>query len=67
MPQHIPQSKTSRGYVRPTEAPRMAAGVGKATTEAVVVCFVLILVWDYFITSVMLETAKKQFHFLRKS
>ncbi|HEY7163900.1 MAG TPA: MlaE family lipid ABC transporter permease subunit [Candidatus Binatia bacterium] len=36
------------------EAPRMAAGVGRATTEAVVSSFVLILVWDYFMTSVML-------------
>jgi len=29
-----------------------ARGVGKATTQAVVVCSVLILVWDYFFTSV---------------
>ncbi len=29
-----------------------AKGVSKATTQAVVVCSVLILVWDYFITSV---------------
>jgi phospholipid/cholesterol/gamma-HCH transport system permease protein len=36
------------------EAPPMAIGVGKATTEAVVLSFVLILVWDYFMTSVML-------------
>ena len=32
----------------------MATGVGQATTESVVLCFVLILVWDYFMTSVML-------------
>ncbi len=32
----------------------MATGVGEATTESVVLCFVLILVWDYFMTSVML-------------
>jgi phospholipid/cholesterol/gamma-HCH transport system permease protein len=31
-----------------------ATGVGQATTESVVLCFVLILVWDYFMTSVML-------------
>jgi phospholipid/cholesterol/gamma-HCH transport system permease protein len=31
-----------------------AIGVGEATTESVVLCFVLILVWDYFLTSVML-------------
>jgi phospholipid/cholesterol/gamma-HCH transport system permease protein len=35
-------------------APPRAAGVGQATTESVVLCFVLILVWDYFMTSVML-------------
>lgn len=35
-------------------APQSATGVGQATTEAVVLCFVLILVWDYFMTSVML-------------
>lgn len=35
-------------------APPMATGVSQATTEAVVLCFVLILVWDYFMTSVML-------------
>lgn len=35
-------------------APPMATGVGQATTESVVLCFVLILVWDYFITSIML-------------
>ncbi len=31
-----------------------AIGVGEATTESVVLCFVLILIWDYFMTSVML-------------
>jgi len=31
-----------------------AIGVGQATTESVVMCFVLILIWDYFLTSVML-------------
>jgi phospholipid/cholesterol/gamma-HCH transport system permease protein len=36
------------------EASRSALGVGQATTESVVMCFVLILVWDYFMTSVML-------------
>jgi hypothetical protein len=36
------------------QAPRMAAGVGRATMESVVMCFVPILVWDYFMTSVML-------------
>ena len=36
------------------EAPRMATGVGQATTESVVMCFVLILIWDYFMTSVLL-------------
>jgi phospholipid/cholesterol/gamma-HCH transport system permease protein len=35
-------------------APLSATGVGQATTESVVLCFVLILVWDYFMTSVML-------------
>jgi phospholipid/cholesterol/gamma-HCH transport system permease protein len=35
-------------------APPMATGVGQATTEAVVLCFVTILVWNYFMTSVML-------------
>ncbi len=32
----------------------MAAGVSRATTEAVVFSFVLILVWDYFMTSILL-------------
>jgi phospholipid/cholesterol/gamma-HCH transport system permease protein len=35
-------------------APPMATGVSQATTEAVVLSFVLILVWDYFLTSIML-------------
>lgn len=35
-------------------APPMATGVSRATTESVVLSFVLILVWDYFLTSVML-------------
>lgn len=35
-------------------APPMATGVGQATTEAVVLSFVMILVWNYFMTSVML-------------
>lgn len=34
-------------------APPMAVGVSRATTEAVVLSFVLVLVWDYFLTSVM--------------
>jgi len=35
-------------------APPMARGVGQATTESVVLCFVMILVWNYFMTSIML-------------
>jgi phospholipid/cholesterol/gamma-HCH transport system permease protein len=35
-------------------ASQSATGVGQATTESVVLCFVLILVWDYFMTSIML-------------
>src|SRR4029450_12669246 len=35
-------------------APPMASGVGQATTESVVLCFVMILVWNYVMTSVML-------------
>lgn len=35
-------------------AARMATGVSRATTEAVVLSSVLILAWDYFITSVLL-------------
>jgi len=35
-------------------APPMATGVSRATTESVVLSFVLILVWDYFLTSVLL-------------
>jgi len=31
-----------------------AEGLGKATTEAVVLAAVLILVWDYFLTSILL-------------
>lgn len=39
-----------KGY----HAQRMATGVSRATTEAVVLSSVLILVWDYFLTSVLL-------------
>lgn len=39
-----------KGY----HAERMATGVSRATTEAVVLSSVLILVWDYFLTSVLL-------------
>ncbi len=39
-----------KGY----HAERMATGISRATTEAVVVSSVLILVWDYFLTSVLL-------------
>ncbi len=35
-------------------APPMATGVSRATTESVVLSFVLILVWDYFLTSILL-------------
>jgi phospholipid/cholesterol/gamma-HCH transport system permease protein len=35
-------------------AARMATGVSRATTEAVVLSSVLILAWDYFLTSVLL-------------
>jgi len=35
-------------------APPMATGVSQATTESVVMSFVMILVWDYFLTSIML-------------
>ncbi|MBI2361138.1 MAG: ABC transporter permease [Deltaproteobacteria bacterium] len=35
-------------------APPMATGVSQATTESVVLSFVFILVWDYFLTSIML-------------
>jgi phospholipid/cholesterol/gamma-HCH transport system permease protein len=34
-------------------APPMATGVSRATTESVVLSFILVLVWDYFLTSVM--------------
>ncbi len=39
-----------KGY----HAERMATGVSQATTEAVVLSSVLILAWDYFLTSVLL-------------
>jgi phospholipid/cholesterol/gamma-HCH transport system permease protein len=39
-----------KGY----HAARMATGVSQATTEAVVLSSVLILVWDYFMTSILL-------------
>lgn len=39
-----------KGY----HAVRMATGVSRATTEAVVLSSVLILVWDYFLTSILL-------------
>ncbi len=39
-----------KGY----HARRMATGVSRATTEAVVLSSVLILAWDYFMTSVLL-------------
>jgi phospholipid/cholesterol/gamma-HCH transport system permease protein len=39
-----------KGY----HAARMATGVSRATTEAVVLSSVLILVWDYFLTSILL-------------
>jgi len=39
-----------KGY----HAARMAVGIGRATTEAVVLSSVLVLVWDYFLTSVLL-------------
>jgi len=39
-----------KGY----NAPPMATGVGRATTESVVLSFVLILAWDYFMTSILL-------------
>ena len=35
-------------------AARMATGVSQATTEAVVLSSVLILAWDYFLTSILL-------------
>ncbi len=35
-------------------APPRATGVSQATTESVVLSFVLILIWDYFLTSIML-------------
>jgi phospholipid/cholesterol/gamma-HCH transport system permease protein len=39
-----------KGY----HAERMATGVSRATTEAVVLSSVLVLVWDYFLTSILL-------------
>ena len=39
-----------KGY----HAERMATGVSRATTEAVVLSSVLILAWDYFLTSILL-------------
>src|SRR5579863_148222 len=39
-----------KGY----HAERMATGVSRATTQAVVLSSVLILVWDYFLTSILL-------------
>jgi len=39
-----------KGY----HAARMSTGVSRATTEAVVLSSVLILVWDYFMTSILL-------------
>jgi phospholipid/cholesterol/gamma-HCH transport system permease protein len=39
-----------KGY----HAARMSTGVSRATTEAVVLSSVLILVWDYFLTSILL-------------
>ncbi len=39
-----------KGY----NAQRMATGVSRATTEAVVLSSVLILAWDYFLTSILL-------------
>ncbi len=39
-----------KGY----HAERMATGVSRATTEAVVMSSVLVLVWDYFLTSILL-------------
>ena len=39
-----------KGY----NAKRMATGISRATTEAVVLSSVLILAWDYFLTAVLL-------------
>ncbi len=39
-----------KGY----HAARMATGISRATTEAVVLSSVLVLVWDYFLTSILL-------------
>ncbi len=35
-------------------AARMATGVSRATTDAVVLSSVMILAWDYFMTSILL-------------
>ena len=35
-------------------AKRMATGVSRATTEAVVLSSVLVLAWDYFMGSILL-------------
>jgi phospholipid/cholesterol/gamma-HCH transport system permease protein len=39
-----------KGY----NAERMATGISRATTDAVVLSSVLVLVWDYFLTSILL-------------
>jgi phospholipid/cholesterol/gamma-HCH transport system permease protein len=39
-----------KGY----HAARMSVGISRATTEAVVLSSVLVLVWDYFLTSILL-------------
>ncbi len=39
-----------KGY----NAARMATGISQATTEAVVLSSVMVLVWDYFLTSILL-------------
>src|SRR6266481_4216951 len=41
-------------YYKGYHAERMATGVSRATTEAVVLSSVLILAWDYFLTSILL-------------
>lgn len=40
-------------YYKGYHAERMATGVSRATTEAVVLSSVLILAWDYFLTSIL--------------
>lgn len=42
---------TYKGYYTGFDSGFGAAGVSKATTEAVVFSFVMILIWDYFLTS----------------